>query len=130
MLFRSFHGGELVRLTVNSKTKIDLKQPILGFQLADRLGQYLFGENTLEFTKRNIIEIKAGETFRGVFEFNLPYLPNGDYAIMASVADGSLQKHVQHHWLHDVKIVSVNSSKVRYGLVGIPYQRAVLEKVK
>ena len=124
-----YQGGELVRLTVNAKTKVNLNNPILGFQIADRLGQYLFGENTLEFTNSFSEDVRAGESFRGIFEFNLPYLPNGDYAIMASVADGSLEKHVQHHWLHDAKIITVSSSKVRYGLIGIPYHNVTFEKL-
>jgi lipopolysaccharide transport system ATP-binding protein len=61
--------------------------------------------------------------FEGIFEFRLPMLPNGQYAVMASVADGDLFNNIQHYWLHDALIINVSSSKVRYGLMGISFER-------
>ena len=46
---------------------------------------------------------------------------------MASVADGDLYSPVQHHWLNDALIINVSSSKIRWGLVGIPFERVALE---
>ena len=103
------------------------EKPILGFLIRDRLGQDLFGENTLPFTDRMPVRVKPGAIFEGVFEFRLPMLPNGQYAVMASVADGDLYKNVQHHWMHDALIVNVASSKIRWGLVGIPFERIELQ---
>jgi len=54
-------------------------------------------------------------------------LPNGQYAVMASVAEGDLYNNVQHHWLNDALIINVSSSKVRWGLVGIEFERVSLE---
>jgi lipopolysaccharide transport system ATP-binding protein len=122
-----FEGGERVRMTVRAKAHEPLQNPILGFLVRDRLGQDLFGENTLPFTSRVSTPIGAGVTFEGVFEFKLPMLPNGRYAVMASVADGDAYDHIQHHWMHDALIINVASSKIRYGLVGIPFERVVLE---
>jgi lipopolysaccharide transport system ATP-binding protein len=124
-----FEGGERVRLTIRAKAYEPLQHPILGFLVRDRLGQDLFGENTLRFTNRVPTPIGAGMTFDGVFEFRLPILPNGQYAVMTSVADGDLQDHIQHHWMHDALIINVSSSKIRYGLVGIPFERVELEVV-
>jgi lipopolysaccharide transport system ATP-binding protein len=39
-------------------------------------------------------------------------LPNVQYAVMASVAGGTLYKNIQHHWMHDALILNVSSSKV------------------
>ena len=97
--------------------------------MRDRLGQDLFGENTLPFTNRVSTPIKAGMAFEGVFEFRLPMLPNGQYAVMASVADGDRFENLQHHWMHDALIINVSSSKIRYGLVGIPFERVELEVI-
>jgi lipopolysaccharide transport system ATP-binding protein len=71
--------------------------------------------------------VKQGQEFTGEFCFTLPMLPNGQYAVMASVADGDLYNNVQHHWLHDTLIINVSSSKIRFGLVGIAFERVVLE---
>ena len=43
------------------------------------------------------------------------------------VADGDLHNNVQHHRLHDALIINVSSSKIRYGLVGIAFERVVLK---
>lgn len=124
-----FEGDEPVRMTVRARAHQALERPILGFLVRDRLGQDLFGENTLHFTGLRPTPVAAGALFEGVFEFRLPMLPNGQYAVMASVADGDLQNHVQHHWLHDALIVNISSSKIRYGLVGLPFTRAELEVI-
>ena len=97
--------------------------------MRDRLGQDLFGENTLPFTRRVPTQIRASMIFEGVFEFRLPMLPNGQYAVMTSVANGDLYDNVQHHWMHDALIINVSSSTIRYGLVGIPFERVELEVI-
>ncbi len=126
---RVFEGGEIVRLTIRAKAHESLQNPILGFLVRDRLGQDLFGENTLPFTNSLPVSIGLGVTFQAIFEFRLPMLPNGQYAVMASVANGDIHDHIQHHWMHDALIINVSSSKIRYGLVGIAFKRVQLEKV-
>jgi len=124
-----FEGGESVRMTLRAKAHEPLQNPILGFLVRDRLGQDLFGENTLPFTNRVPSPIGAGVVFEGVFDFKLPMLPNGQYAVMASVADGDLYENLQHHWMHDALIINVSSSKIRWGLIGIPFERVGLEVI-
>lgn len=122
-----FEGGERVQVVLKAKANVALMNPILGFILKDRLGQDIFGENTLPFTDMDPCTIQAGQSFVGKFDFRLPMLPNGQYAVMASVADGDLYKNVQHHLVHDALIVNVISSRIRWGLVGIPFQKVSLE---
>jgi len=124
---RALEGGESVRMTIRAKASERMKSPILGFLVRDRLGQDLFGENTLAVTRDRAMPVEAGATLIGEFDFQLPMLPNGQYAVMASVADGTLHEHVQHHWMHDALIITVSSSKVRYGLVGIRFDRVELK---
>ncbi|MCK1291976.1 ABC transporter ATP-binding protein [Bradyrhizobium sp. 30] len=122
-----YAGGERVRMTVRVKAHSSLEKPVVGFLIRDRLGQDLFGENTFPFTDRMPVRVNAGTTFEALFEFRLPMLPNGQYAVMASVADGDRYDNIQHHWMHDALIVSVASSKIRYGLVGISFDRVELK---
>lgn len=124
-----FTGGDKVRLRVFVKAHKDFSQPIIGFIVKDRLGQDLFGENTLPFTAFNSCVVSEGETVRAEFEFSLPMLPNGQYSIMASFADGDLYNNVQHHWLHDALILNVSSSKVRWGLVGVNFNKVSLATI-
>lgn len=122
----TFKGGEKVRMTIDAELHMDMTRPILGFLFRDRLGQDLFGENTLPFTANHARPARAGEKARAEFSFRLPMLPNGDYAVMASLADGDLYNNVQHHWLHDALIVHVSNSKIRWGLVGVPFDEVSL----
>ncbi|WP_417381384.1 ABC transporter ATP-binding protein [Gimesia sp.] len=123
-----FKGGEQVKLSIYAKTYKDLENPILGFVVKDRLGQDLFGENTLPETNQNPISFRAGETLLGEFTFMLPMLPNGEYAVMASIADGNLYENIQHHYLHDALLINVSSSTIRWGLVGIAFENISLRK--
>ncbi len=120
-------GGELVRVVIHAKAFSALERPILGFVLRDRLGQDMFGENTLPYTSIKPCRIKSGQEFKAEFIFRLPMLPNGQYVIMTSVADGNQYDNVQHHYLHDAFVVNVFSSKIRFGLVGIPFEKISLE---
>ena len=120
-------GGEKVRVEIDAEVLEDMSNPILGFLFRDRLGQDLFGENTLPFTAVHARPASAGASIRAVFGFRLPMLPNGDYAVMASLADGDLFNNVQHHWLHDALIVHVSNSKIRWGLVGVPFEAISLD---
>jgi len=124
-----YRGGESVRLTVRAKANERMQNPILGFLVRDKLGQDLFGENTLPFTSNLPTPVNSGEIFDGIFEFILPMLPNGQFAVMASVAEGELYNNTQHHWMHDALIIHVSSSKVRWGLVGISFNKAELKVI-
>ncbi|MBO3276235.1 ABC transporter ATP-binding protein [Pseudomonas schmalbachii] len=126
---QSFQGGENVRMTIRAIAYQNIEKPIIGFLVCDRLGQSLFGENSLPQTDRQPLTISTGETFEAEFLFRLPMLPNGQYVVIASLAEGTLYSHVQHHWLHDALIINVFSSKVRWGLVGVPFQKISLKKL-
>jgi lipopolysaccharide transport system ATP-binding protein len=122
-------GGEIVKMSITAVAHEDMDRPVLGFLVRDKLGQDLFGENTLSFTALHPQIVTRGQQFRAEFVFKLPMLPNGDYSIMTSLADGDLYNHVQHHWLHNALMMHVASSKVRYGLVGIEFKKAELLKI-
>jgi lipopolysaccharide transport system ATP-binding protein len=124
-----FQGGETVRMVIRAVAHQHMDRPILGFLVRDRLGQDLFGENTLPFTDLNPRPLVAGAAFESEYVFRLPMLPNGQYAVMASLADGDLYNNVQHHWLHDALILNVSSSKVRWGLVGVHFEKVELKEV-
>lgn len=120
-----FAGGERVRLQVRVALHETLSSPIVGFLVKDRLGQELFGENT--YTAYPGHTAAAGGIIEAMFDFALPMLPNGVYSVTVAIADGDLANHVQHHWLHDALLIHVSSTKPRYGLVGIPFDRVEMK---
>lgn len=122
-----FQGGERVRLSILAKANKPMQAPILGFLIKDRLGQVLLGENTLQASTLKPKHLLAEQVIRAEFDFMLPMLPNGDYAITASFAEGTMENNIQHHFLHEALILKVSSSKVRWGLVGVHFDAVRLE---
>ena len=106
-------------LKIDALVHRDIESPIIGFFIKDRLGQPLFGENT--FDHAPALSIASGGKLQAEFVFTLPLLPNGNYSMTVSIADGTPYVHTQHHWIHEALIIHVQSPKLRYGLVGIPF---------
>ncbi|WP_085315174.1 ABC transporter ATP-binding protein [Derxia lacustris] len=113
-------GGELVQIVIAANAIADLDAVILGFDFKDRLGQTVFGDNTYLTYRLDPCSARAGERIEAVFEFRMPILPVGDYAISVAIATGSQDAHVQQHWVHDAVILRAQASRVCFGQVGIP----------
>jgi lipopolysaccharide transport system ATP-binding protein len=123
-----FEGGEKVSMRITAQATQTLARPIIGFLLRDRLGQDLFGENTLRITQDgHETPIPAGQSVTAALDFTLPLLPNGQYAVACSIADGNLHDNTQHHFIHDALIMTVSSTQARWGLVGIACDQIRLE---
>ncbi len=113
-------GGEELAIRVTCKANQTIDRPIVGFYVKNNLGQALFGDNTFLSYEGRDIQVQSGEVFEGLFEFRMPYLPNGDYSISAAVAEGTQVDHVHHHWVDDALFFRVTSGPGIRGLVGIP----------
>jgi lipopolysaccharide transport system ATP-binding protein len=120
-------GGEKVVLKIQAVAHQPLASPILGFFVKDRLGQSLFGEHTYTYVQPPYA-VSAGERLEAEFIFSMPLLPNGEYSMTVAIADGDPFTGVQHHWLHNAIILTVQSPKLRYGLVGITFDSVSMHK--
>lgn len=120
-------GGEMVRLRLVALAKQELMRPIMGFVVKDRLGQVLFGENTYLNYQDNPVYCEAGDKLVAEFVFHMPRMPAGDYTVTASIADGTQQEHVQHHWIFDALAFRSECSSASAGLVGLPMQEISLK---
>jgi len=119
-------GGEEVILDIRCLANKDLLRPIVGFQFKDRLGQWVFADNTYLAYQHNPQSVQQGCELVAKFEFRLPVLPTGDYCFAVSLADGTQDNHVQHHWMLDALMVRVHASAICFGLVGIPMKNITL----
>jgi len=126
-LATEFEAGDRVRVIMHAKAHSALSSPILGFIVKDRLGQELFGENTIPVTYGKQCSVLAGQEFKAEFVFTLPMLQDGQYVVMSSLANGDSYNHIQHHYLHDAFIMNVYSSKIRFGIVSIPFEFVSME---
>ena len=112
-----------VRATVTEH----LSLPIIGFSFKDRLGQVLFGDNTYLSYLGDELACEAGNEIYAKFAFSMPILPAADYSIDVSVASGTQDVHIQHHWVHDAVCLKSISSSAATGLIGIPMRDICLE---
>jgi len=120
-------GGEDVILKIGSKAYQNISKPIIGFHIKDRLGQVVFCDNTYLAYEKTLVSALAGQDLIANFSFRMPILPSGEYSISPAIADGTQEEHIQHHWLHDAMILTVQASSVCLGLVGIPMKKISLE---
>lgn len=120
-------GGEDVILKIVSRTYQNISKPIIGFHIKDRLGQVVFCDNTYLACENTLVSASAGQELIAKFYFRMPILPSGEYSISLAIAEGTQEEHIQHHWLHDAMILTVQASSVCLGLVGIPMKKISLE---
>ncbi len=110
-------GGERVCLTVQAEGTHPLAQLIVGFYVKDRLGQQLFGENTLAASGRPAGS--AGARVGARFHFVMPRLFPGEYLVAVAIADGTQARHVHHEWRHEAWHFTSAWTGGATGLVGI-----------
>jgi lipopolysaccharide transport system ATP-binding protein len=115
-----FRAGDPIILTIEAAVSQDFESPIIGFAVKDRLGQWLFGENTYE-CGCDVVKAQMGHTLTSQFTFCLPRLPSGQYSLMVAVAEGTPLQNTQHHWIHDAIVFNVIGTKPGLGLMGIPF---------
>lgn len=113
-------GGEIVELVITAEAGRALAGPIIGFYLIDRLGQWLFGDNTYITHARDFLTVEAGARFEARFRFVMPILPAGDYTISPAVAEGTQNANVMHHWVHHALHIKSHASSNIHGLMGVP----------
>jgi lipopolysaccharide transport system ATP-binding protein len=102
-------GGEDLLITARINVKADIDSPIAGFHIKDRLGQPLLGDNTFLRYASHPLSCRAGDRLEARFAFRLPNLISGRYSVTIAFASGTLEEHVQHHWLHDAIFFDVHS---------------------
>lgn len=119
-------GGEAVSLVVNLQTHRVIENLIVGFIVKNKQGLPLFGDNTyLSYLERGVSCVE-GQDWIARFDFRMPILPAGEYAVSVAVSDGSQHDHIVHQWAHDALIIISHSSQISTGLVGIPMRRIEL----
>jgi lipopolysaccharide transport system ATP-binding protein len=122
-------GGETVYLRIRVRCHRALASPVIGFMVKDRVAQPLFGDNTWLACADAPVPAQPGDALVAEFEFEMPRLPPGDYAVIAAVADGDQDRNVQHHWIHDALRFRSEGDCVSGGMVGLPMRAIRLERV-
>lgn len=123
-------GGEAVELRISCECYTTLESPVIGFVVKDKLGQTLFGDNSYLSYQECTLICRAGERLAARFGFMMPIMPSGNFSISVSIANGSQEEHVQHHWLHDAIIFESQATSLSTGLLGIPMHEISLTRME
>lgn len=115
-------GGQNLIIEIQAQANKEIINPIVGFQIKDRLGQVLFCDNTYINYMNKFLVAAQGDLITTSFKFRLPYLRSGEYSVSPAIASGTQEHHVQHHWVHDALILKVQQTSVIDGLIGLGMQ--------
>ena len=116
-------------LKIEADVHQHIDRPVIGFYVKDKLGQQLFGDNTYITYREQSVPVDAGDRLTASFRFVMPYLPAGDYSVAPAIAEGDQQNHVHHQWIDDALFFKVLSSHVPRGLMGLPMQEIVMQRI-
>ncbi len=113
-------GGERVTLVIDCEILAAVDSPIVGFVIKDKLGQTLFGDNSFLSHQNSPVSCVSSDVLTAEFSFVMPVMPAGSFCVSATIASGSQEKHVLHHWLHDALVFESQANSLSTGLLGIP----------
>jgi ABC-type polysaccharide/polyol phosphate transport system ATPase subunit len=86
------HPGDVLRLTALSRVGLDVTEPVWGYLVRDRVGNALFGQNTLG-SGIPISPMSSGSSLLR-FEFAWPEVEEGEYTVTLGLGNGL---HPLHH---------------------------------
>ena len=121
-------AGERVTLEIDLVAEHGMDNVIVGFYIKDRLGQMLFGDNTV-MSHAEDFAVTEGDVFRARFSFEMPRLGAADYFVTIGVAEGTQEQHVIQHWLHEAMRFTATGGGYGSGLVGLPMHDIALERI-
>ena len=120
--------GQEVDLRIVVRAEVAVERPIFGFYVKDRLGQLLLGDNTYRADIPQV-PLAAGARMAARFRFRWPALAHGPYTLTVAIADGTMEHHIQRHWLHDAVVFEVLSSSATLTLVGLPITLVAIDRL-
>jgi lipopolysaccharide transport system ATP-binding protein len=113
-----FTSADQVTLIVRVRTGKVMTYPAIGFMVKDRKGQFVLTESTDSYLRDRSIIVPAGADIEAEFSMRMPNLTRGEYTLDVAFAEGPGLDHVQHHWLHDVMVLTVVNNHVVHGIAG------------
>lgn len=108
-------GKEFVDLAMEVVFRESMEKPLYGMLLKDSHGNQILSINSYvhEYPCK---PRSAGETAVFHFVFQFPLLGNGEYTLTVAIAEGTLDTHVQHHWVHDALVLQVANNDLPHRL--------------
>ncbi len=106
-------GGEWLSLYAKIRISDNIVSPGFGIKLKDKRGNGVFTANNYLYNKE-LPSLKSEQTIIIRTDFRFPLLMEGKYTLTIAFTDGNQQKHVQHHWIHDALLLSVQNEDPKF----------------
>ena len=120
--------GQEVDLRIVVSAEVAIERPIFGFYIKDRLGQLLLGDNTYRDSYPQV-PIAPGDRSAAHFHFKWPALVRGSYSLTVAIAEGTMEDHIQRHWMHDAVLFDVLATSATLSLVGLNFSEVAVERL-
>lgn len=105
--------GQPLRLLMQVAVLREFSSIGFGFLVKNRHGHSIFSVNNWQKHNNDPIQARPG-TLIVTFSFTFPSLAHGRYLFTLAVGEGSLARHVQHHWVHDALAVEVSGGDIAH----------------
>lgn len=107
--------GDLVTFSIVIKSDNDILSPIIGYQIQDRFGTVIFGENSTS-SGIDVSSIPRGQIIL-TMDMQWPEVSSGKYSITMGVGSGSdSEAHVVVCWAHNIIVVDSVSNRPVHGI--------------
>ncbi len=109
-------GGQIAVIRISARFGADIRQPILGYTLRDRLGVEVSACNT-SFAGRALPAVTRGQVVTSDFELAMPHLAPGSYSVSPAVAKGNILQHDMCDWIDNALVFTLRSDTLVYGML-------------
>ncbi len=116
-------AGTVVMVSIRIECLEEIKKPIVGFTVRDRMGTPIIVTNT-DCEDLVLPKLNPGNKMDVNFIFAWPLVVHGSYSFSPAIANGTHATHVMSDWIHDHTIVESISGKNVLGLVGLDNLKA------
>jgi ABC-type polysaccharide/polyol phosphate transport system ATPase subunit len=106
-------GGEWLSFYARIKVVEAIERPGFGIRLMDKRGNGIFTVNNYLYNQP-IRSFNPGELVVIRTDFRFPLIMVGKYTLTIALSDGDQENHVQHHWIHDTLIISVDNQNPKF----------------
>ncbi|HOU62398.1 MAG TPA: ABC transporter ATP-binding protein [Tenuifilaceae bacterium] len=109
----TLRGGEWLSLYIRVSMKKEIDSLAIGIIVKNKLGSGIFNMNNFMYNLK-LRTFKEGEVVVFRKDFKFPLLVKGKYPVTIAIAEGTQEEHIQHHWIHDALIITVDDPKKQF----------------
>jgi homopolymeric O-antigen transport system ATP-binding protein len=120
----SAEAGQSIVFRVSTLFHADVKRPIVGVLIKNRMGLYLTGTNTLMEGCQFPAQAK-GDICTTEFHLVLPVLAPGNYSFVPAISEGTLEDYAVCDWIENAYVLEIISPTLVHGLLRIPCEVVV-----